>query len=147
MREIQLPPELQPAVNRGPVSWYVRAVWEEYAGWFRWESPTELYGVPPSSVWGDLAELAGGAAPLAARAGEHAAAGRPLQALHLAEIALAAEGDCPSALEVRLAALEQLLDRAGNDFDELAYLEDRVAEARRAVSESGTATRERGHDE
>jgi alkyl sulfatase BDS1-like metallo-beta-lactamase superfamily hydrolase len=130
MREIRLPDDLQPAVNRGPVGWYVRAVWEEYSGWFRWESPTELYGVPPSSVWADLAELAGGAGPVAARAGEHATSGRPLQALHLAEIALAADPACEDALAARVSALEQLLDGAGNDFDELAYLEDRLAEAR-----------------
>jgi alkyl sulfatase BDS1-like metallo-beta-lactamase superfamily hydrolase len=134
MREIHLPDELQPAVNRGPVRWYVRAIWEEYAGWFRWESPTELYGVPPSAVWSDLAELAGGAEVLAERARRHTAGGRPLEALHLAEIALAADVDCRSAREAELAALEQLLQSAGNDFDELAYLEDGIAEARAALA-------------
>jgi alkyl sulfatase BDS1-like metallo-beta-lactamase superfamily hydrolase len=134
MREIRLPDELQPAVNRGPVRWYVRAIWEEYAGWFRWESPTELYDVGPSAVWSDLVELAGGAEPLAERAGRHVADRRPIEALYLAEIALAADSRCWAAREAELAALEQLLDVAGNDFDELAYLEDRIAEARAALA-------------
>ena len=34
MREIRLPEHLAPQPGRGPVHWYVRAVWEEYSGWF-----------------------------------------------------------------------------------------------------------------
>lgn len=33
MREIKLPPDLATVPGRGPVSWYVRAVWEQYTGW------------------------------------------------------------------------------------------------------------------
>jgi alkyl sulfatase BDS1-like metallo-beta-lactamase superfamily hydrolase len=133
MREIRLPADLQPAVNRGPVHWYVRAIWEEYAGWFRFESPTELYGVPPASVRGDLLELAGGPDRVAERALEHAAAGRPLEALHLAEIALSGDGAHVAARRAQIAALERLHADAGNDFDELAYLEDELARARAAL--------------
>src|SRR5262249_22962112 len=43
MREIKLPAHLEPQPGRGPVQWYVRAVWEEYSGWFMQESTTELY--------------------------------------------------------------------------------------------------------
>ena len=60
MREIVPPPELALGEGHGKVMWNVRAIWEEYAGWFRYESTTELYAVPPRAVFGDLVELAGG---------------------------------------------------------------------------------------
>ena len=62
----------------GKVPWIVRAIWEEHAGWFRYESTTELYDVPPSAVWPDLLELAGGHEPLLDRARVHVDEGRPL---------------------------------------------------------------------
>ena len=52
------------------LSWCVRAVWEDYAGWARLESTTELYHVPTRSISADLVELSGGPEPLAKRAGE-----------------------------------------------------------------------------
>ena len=33
-------------------------------GWFRYESTTELYKVPPSAVWPDIVEFVGGTATL-----------------------------------------------------------------------------------
>jgi alkyl sulfatase BDS1-like metallo-beta-lactamase superfamily hydrolase len=133
MEEIELPAELQPDVNRGPVHWYVRAVWEEYAGWFRFESVTELYPVAPSAVWPDLVEMAGGADALAARASTHHEQERPLEALHLTDIALSVDPQNRAALTVRIAALTTLLERAGNNFDELAYLEDQVTESQTSL--------------
>ncbi len=47
---------------------FVREVWKEYTGWFRMESTTELYDVPPSAVWPDLVALAGSPDALAERA-------------------------------------------------------------------------------
>jgi len=131
MNEVALPPELEPAPGRGPVSWYVRAIWEEHAGWFRQESTTELYGVPPSAVWSELAELAGGPDVLARRAADHLAAGRPVEALHLLDIALGAHPAHVPALEVQVAALELLIDRTrGEPFDELCWLEGELARVR-----------------
>ena len=49
MREVTLPPELALPQVHGKVPWIVRAIWEEHVGWFRYESTTELYDVPPSS--------------------------------------------------------------------------------------------------
>jgi glyoxylase-like metal-dependent hydrolase (beta-lactamase superfamily II) len=60
MREVILPPELALPQVHGRVPWIVRAIWEEHVGWFRYESTTELYDVPPSSVWSDVVDLAGG---------------------------------------------------------------------------------------
>jgi alkyl sulfatase BDS1-like metallo-beta-lactamase superfamily hydrolase len=108
MREIQLPPELEVGQGYGKVSWSVRAIWETYAGWFHHRSTTELYSVPPWSVHPDLVELAGGADAVAKRAREKLERGAPIEAIHLAEVALTSVPDHRGALEVDLAAHEQL---------------------------------------
>ena len=89
MRDVTFPPELALPSVHGKVAWIVRAIWEEHVGWFRYESTTELYNVPASSVWSDVVDLLGGTAPLTERAAAHSKAGRPLQALHLTDVALA----------------------------------------------------------
>ena len=72
MEIVTLPDDLALPQLHGKVPWIVRAVFEEHTGWFRYESTTELYAVPPSAVWGDLVELAGGADPAdRARPGAH----------------------------------------------------------------------------
>lgn len=133
MNEIRLPAELEPLPGRGPVWWYVRTIWEEYSGWARFESTTELYPVPAFSVWSDLVELSGGVDRLAERARERVERGEPLQAIHLIDMTLSVDPRHRASLEVRLAAHEQLLDAAGNNFDELGYLESEVALARDAL--------------
>lgn len=114
MREVRLPEALKIGEFHGKVSWAVRSIWEEYSGWFHYDSTTSLYGVPRRSVDADLAELAGGGAALALRAGEKLAAGRPLEAMHLLDIALGAEPGCVEALRVKKAVLQRLLDDSGN---------------------------------
>jgi alkyl sulfatase BDS1-like metallo-beta-lactamase superfamily hydrolase len=108
MREIRLPPELEVGEGYGKVSWSVRAIWENYAGWFHHRSTTELYAVPPSSVHGDLVDLAGGANAVAARAQQRLIAGEPVEAIHLAEVALADSPSNVAALEAMIAAHVQL---------------------------------------
>ena len=128
MRDIQLPPELELTEAHGKVSWVVRSIWEGYAGWFYLDSTTELYPVPASNMYGELAELSGGADVLARRAAEHVEAGRAVEALHLVEVALAADANHRASLEARLGALEQLLERAaGVNFYEVRWLTHRIA--------------------
>lgn len=127
MDEIGLPDELQLPQLHGKVAWIVRAIFEEHVGWFRYESTTELYEVPFSAVWSDLVELAG-AGPLAERALAHAEAGRPLPALHLAEVVLAQQPDESTAAAAKRSALEQLLERSGGEnFSEVTWLETELA--------------------
>jgi alkyl sulfatase BDS1-like metallo-beta-lactamase superfamily hydrolase len=124
MAEIELPAELTPATGRGPVSWYVRAVWEEYIGWFRAESLTELYAIPQRAIWPELAELAGGVDALAERAHARLEAGEPVEALHYTDIALGVDPEHARAREARVGALELLLDRSNHEaFDEARLLE------------------------
>lgn len=122
MEEVRLPPELEPASGRGPVSWAVRAVWEEHVGWFRAESLTELFPVPQRAVWPELVELAGGAATLVDRARTHLAAGEPLEALHLLDLVGGVAPDDAGARAVRIAVLEELRRREGDDHYDLARL-------------------------
>ncbi|AKL72898.1 metallo-beta-lactamase superfamily enzyme [Actinobacteria bacterium IMCC26256] len=91
MREIELPPELRVGQGYGKVSWAVRTFWEEYVGWFKLRSTTELYPDSAESALAELIDAAGvdaalakaeealarGDAPLAIRIGEAIAVGLP----------------------------------------------------------------------
>jgi alkyl sulfatase BDS1-like metallo-beta-lactamase superfamily hydrolase len=120
MREIVLPARFDLGEGYGRTSWNVRAIWEQYAGWFHHCSTTELYGVPASAVAGDVVAAAGADALLDA-ARTHLAAGRPVEALHLTDLVLAAEPGAPAARRVAVDASRVLLDASGN-FWESAWL-------------------------
>jgi len=133
MREIRLPPELQVGEGYGKVSWSARAIWETYQGWFHGRSTTELYPVPYWSVHPELVALAGGpdaVAAAAARKVEQA----PVEALHLAEAALAADPRHRGALAASLAAHRRLLAESVN-FWETRWLESEIAKLERALGE------------
>jgi alkyl sulfatase BDS1-like metallo-beta-lactamase superfamily hydrolase len=131
MSEITLPNELTPAAGRCPVSWIVRAIWEEYTGWFRSELTSELYATAPSSIWPELAQLAGGVSALLTAAKNHIKAGTIHQAMHFVEIAIAAEPANPEVRKMEVAVLEKLIDINGGDhFDELGWLEYSIAQAK-----------------
>ncbi|MDB6159147.1 MAG: fold metallo-hydrolase [Gammaproteobacteria bacterium] len=135
MREIKLPEELKIGEFHGKVSWAVRAIWEEYSGWFHYDSTTSLYGVPRSSVDADLVELAGGAGALAARARKKLGEGRPLEALHLLDIALGTERTNPDALAVKKDALQALLrESGGQNLSETMWLKSEIAAAEAALA-------------
>ena len=134
MREITPPPELALGEGHGKVMWNVRAIWEEYAGWFRYESTTELYAVPPRAVFGDLVELAGGPDALTERAASYVAKGRPLEALHLTDLVLDAIPEHGKARETALSAHALLLERGGAaNLSETRWLESEIAAARTAL--------------
>ena len=130
MNTIVLPDDLKIGEFHGKTSWVVRAIWEENAGWFHFEDGTTgLYGSPRSSVDTDLVELAGGAAPLAARAKALVEQGEPLKALHLVEIALAAEPTNANALTVRKAALEHLAAaNPGSNLSQTMWLKAEITD-------------------
>jgi alkyl sulfatase BDS1-like metallo-beta-lactamase superfamily hydrolase len=114
MREVKTPPELTLTEEYGKVSWNVRAIWHEYTGWFDPDrGTTDLYGVAPSSVAPAIAELAGGAERLAERARRFVSDHKPLEALHVLDIALAASPDSELARTVKREALEALLAQTG----------------------------------
>jgi alkyl sulfatase BDS1-like metallo-beta-lactamase superfamily hydrolase len=123
MRDIVLPEDLRIGEFHGKTSWAVKAIWQEYAGWFHYDSTTALYDVPRSSVDADLVELAGGADALAARARAKVAAGQPLEAIHLLDVALGADPDNVAALQAKKTALGLLLERSGgSNMSEVMWL-------------------------
>lgn len=145
VREIRLPPELEVGEGYGKVAWGVRAIWEGYAGWFHQRSTTELYPVPSSAVHADVVALAGGADVVARRARERLAAGDAVEAIHLAEMAIAAEPASRLALEAYLAAHERLLEEhGGRNFWETGWLQHQVARTRRALEALGVPGDARG---
>ncbi|MDH6245656.1 MBL fold metallo-hydrolase [Mycobacterium sp. OTB74] len=126
MREITLPAELEVGQGYGKVPWNVRAIWENYSGWFHHRSTTELYATGADSIDTDLIELAGTDA-LIGRAEHHLAAQRPLHAIHLAEPVIRVQPVHAGARSVMRAAHEQLL-AASTNFWETAWLKKQIAE-------------------
>jgi alkyl sulfatase BDS1-like metallo-beta-lactamase superfamily hydrolase len=122
MREIALPPECEVGQGYGKVAWDVRAIWENYSGWFHHQSTTELYPVGFDAVAADVVELAGADA-LVRRARAHLAEGRPVHAIHLAELL---PPDHQGAREVLRDAHESLLADSTN-FWERAWLTRQIA--------------------
>lgn len=136
MREVKLPRRLQMSEQYGRVSWGVRAIYELYAGWFRYEDTTELFATPAAAVFPELAELAGGAPPVATRARTKLDQGEILPALHLARAALAADPHNRQALEVRLAALRALLAENRGNFQLAGWLRYRITQTESALAEA-----------
>ncbi len=120
MRTVRVPDHLDVGEGYGTTPWNVRAIWENYAGWFHHRSTTELYGVAPLAVAPDLVAAAG-ADVLVAAAQAHLDGGRPVEALQLTDVVLAVERRHAVATAVALAAHEALLDASVN-FWERAWL-------------------------
>ena len=138
MGSISLPPELAVGQGHGKVPWLVRAIWEEHLGWFRYESSTELYDVPPSAVSADLVELAGGPEQVLRRGERYLREGKPLHALHLAEATLSASATNTEALQLKLSATERLLELSGREnFSEVRWLEGEIRRLRAAIDQAG----------
>ena len=128
MREVRVPEHLDVGEGYGQTSWNVRAIWEMYAGWFQHRSTTELYGVAPGSVAADVVRAAGADALVeAARA--HVASGRPVEALHLTDLVLAAEPAHAAARAAAADAHEALLADTDN-FWKRAWLTKQINELR-----------------
>jgi glyoxylase-like metal-dependent hydrolase (beta-lactamase superfamily II) len=125
MRLVTVPPELEVGEGYGKASWNVRAIWETYTGWFHHRSTTELYDVPASSVAADLVELAGADA-IAQRAAQRLDAGRPIDAIHLAELV----AGLPTGRALLARAHRALLSEATN-FWECAWLQAQIEELER----------------
>lgn len=135
MQAVKLPPELKLSpLGRGPTHWYVRTIWEEYTGWFRADLTSELYATPASAIWPTLAQLAGGAQAVAKQAATFLESGEPEKALHMIEIAVAAAPDDELVRSTEGRVLVQLINNTqGEGFDEIGWLESKLAEARAKV--------------
>ncbi len=113
MNEIKLPPALDVGESYGKLSWSIRGIYEGYIGWFDL-NPATMYEKPASSVYAEVVRLAGGAEAVAKLAMQHAQAGEAVEALHTADMALAADAKNRTALQAKLKALEVLRSRCKN---------------------------------
>ncbi|MFM7068110.1 MAG: MBL fold metallo-hydrolase [Actinomycetes bacterium] len=121
MNTVAVPGHLDVGEGYGQTKWNVRAIWENYAGWFHHRSTTELFGVSPVATAGDVVDAAGADA-LAGAAAAHLEAGRPVHALQLTDVVLEVLPGHSDALSVALAATEALL-AATTNFWERAWLQ------------------------
>ena len=104
----------------------MRTFWEEYVGWFKLQSTTELYPDPREAT----AELAGllGADAVVERAQAKLDDGEPVLALHLTEAVLTGDPDHAGARAVARDAQQSLLDAGDDDnFWAGGWLRDRIA--------------------
>lgn len=113
MHEIKLPAALDVGESYGNLVWSIRGIYEGYVGWFDL-NPSTMYERPAASVYPDIVKLAGGPDAIAALAAERVQAGDAVAALHLTDIALAADPRHRRSLEARLKALEILRNRCKN---------------------------------
>lgn len=121
MTTVTVPEHLDVGENYGLTRWNVRAIWENYAGWFHARSSAELYPSPRASGARELVALAGGPDPVAERAAAKLAEEDAVLAIHLAETALAVDPDHKRALAVAVEAHRALAARSAN-FWEQAWL-------------------------
>jgi alkyl sulfatase BDS1-like metallo-beta-lactamase superfamily hydrolase len=130
MKTIKLPPELEVGEGYGALTWSVRGIYEGYVGWFDTD-PATMYPTAPSQTDRELAKLAGGADPIAARA-EALVATDPALALRLTSAALAADPGHKGALTARRHALQALL-KASRNSNESGWLNAGLAKVDAAL--------------
>lgn len=124
-RSVQLPATLKLSQGHGKVSWSVRAIWEQYAGWFRYQSTTELYPDRIDAVYPELLDVVGGGQSLIGPIEAKLEADEPIEALYLIEMAEADENVPLEVIDLKRRALTRLLERAvaqGNNFSEVSWL-------------------------
>lgn len=113
MAEIELPPNLPQNEVYGNIPWSVRGIYEGYVGWFD-ANVSNMYSTPATSIYPDVVELAGGAAPLAARAAQLVADGQLQRAMHLADVVLTVDPDHAVARQAKRDAITQLREQSVN---------------------------------
>jgi len=132
MQEIKLPASYNLSEIFGKVSWSVRGIYDGYAGWFD-ANPSTMFEVPPSSVYPDLVKLAGGADRVSQLVLEKLQAGKPIEALHLTDVALASDPRNGAALNARVKALENLLESSQNAVED-GWLRYGIQKAKEALA-------------
>jgi hypothetical protein len=95
-------------------------------------NPSTMYDTPVTAVYGDVVRLAGGPDAITKLALERIRAGKPVDALHLTDIALAADSANHGALEARLSALQTLLAATQNRM-EMGWLNYGIRDAKRRL--------------
>jgi len=127
MRTIKIPAEYRIGEYYGKAEWTIRGIYQEYVGWFD-KNPASMYDQHISSIFGDLAEMAGKDA-LIGRAEALLAEKAYVKVLHLTDVILYAYPGELKAKEIRIQALKSL--KAGtNNFIEKIWLDYGIRNAR-----------------
>jgi hypothetical protein len=92
-----------------------------------------MYNEPPTTAERELVRMAGGAQTVGTRAKELTKSGDPVQALRLAEAALAVDSKSAVSLEAKLSALTALHDRSRNLIEE-AWLTSAIRKTNRELA-------------
>jgi alkyl sulfatase BDS1-like metallo-beta-lactamase superfamily hydrolase len=135
MNEVQLPPDFRLNEVYGNVPWSVRGIYEGYIGWFD-GNPSSMFSTPARSVYPALVEMAGGAAAVAQAAAELVEQGELQRALHMADVALAADAQNLAALRAKRDALERLLQSSVN-LNEQGWLNAGIIEVDARLAAAG----------
>jgi alkyl sulfatase BDS1-like metallo-beta-lactamase superfamily hydrolase len=115
------------------LSWSVRGIYEGYVGYFDL-NPATMYEMPAIAIYPDLTRLAGGANAIAKLAAEKLQQEKVVEALHLCDVALAAEAAHKDALQTKLKALEWLRDHCKNS-NERGWLDFSVNQVKKQIAE------------
>ncbi len=127
MREMELPPELRVGQGYGKVAWAVRTFWEQYVGWFKLASTTELYPDSAPSALAELLDVAGTDAALS-RAESALARGDAPLAIRLGEAVEAVAAESPRLRSLMADAHRYLLEHGGDvSFWEHGWLRTQLA--------------------
>lgn len=121
MNTVTVPAELDVGENYGMTRWNVRAIWENYAGWFHADSTADLFGASPIQLHRDLVNLAGGPDRLTQLATDRLHAGDTVAAIQVIETALQVDPLHRTALGISIEAHTSLLGESTN-FWERAWL-------------------------
>jgi len=126
MQEVELPPEFEPDEVYGKIPWSVRGIYEGYIGWFD-GNVSNMYETPARSIYPEIVARAGGPDLLAARARQLVDEGDFHRALHMADMALEADGENVAALQAKRRAVEKLFESSIN-LNELGWLKAAMIE-------------------
>ncbi len=127
-------PYLQPTYDEP--EFVVRNIWRLYGGWYD-GNPAHLKPAPETTVAAELAQLAGGATRLAARAEEVASDGDLRVACELVEMAAQAAPDSPGVHAIRAAIYEARRD-AERSFMATGIYRSAAMDSRDRVDQLGT---------
>ena len=132
MRAVELPPELRVGQGYGKIEWAARTIFEEYTGWFRRRSTSELYASDPADTTAHLAALLP-ANEVLHLAQDRLQAGDAAGAIRLAEAVLAANEN-RDAMQLMLAAHEALLANNDTNFWESGWLRHEIGRWKAALA-------------
>ena len=127
MEEIRLPAELRVGQGYGKVAWAVRTLWEEYVGWFKHISTTELYPDSSRAALAELVDMAGVDATVT-RARAALDRGDAVLAIQLGEAAHQAGGTTATLSHLMADAHRYLLEHGGDEsFWENGWLRTQIS--------------------